>query len=142
MESGGRSRVLGQCCVVMPCCNVMSEPSIPSRKRVFVDSRHLHNAKDPGLIPWVLCIVGSTLTSAACCSRRRWSFGSGGWNAGFLLHFVGAALFGWAWFRSWLMTGSRLIVGCGVDGGAWPKGEGCPTFLQHYTHLLWKRHVA
>jgi hypothetical protein len=26
----------------MPCCNVKMEPVVPSRKRVLVDSRHLH----------------------------------------------------------------------------------------------------
>ena len=41
-QSVERLRVVGQCCVVMPCCNVMLESDIPSRKRVFVDSRHLH----------------------------------------------------------------------------------------------------
>jgi hypothetical protein len=29
-------------CAVMLCCNVMRKPVIPSQKRVFVDSRHLH----------------------------------------------------------------------------------------------------
>jgi len=43
VNDGVQACLVGLSPVVMPCCNVMLEPAIPSRKRVFVDSRHLHN---------------------------------------------------------------------------------------------------